>query len=220
MIDPDELAARVGAWRRVARTGDRRAAVALAVVPAASGVALLVEERAATLTAHPGQYALPGGRIDPGEDAVAAALRETREELGVDEDAWEVVGLLDDYVTHRGTVITPVVMRARRPVAPSPAPAEVQQLFTVPIAASPAPEYAAAAHQPYGVAGAVPALRITLDGLDLFAPTGAIVHQFLRLAVDGEIVRVDDFREPAFADGRRLPLAAAHQESTACSLPS
>jgi 8-oxo-dGTP pyrophosphatase MutT (NUDIX family) len=78
------------------------------VMGAAPGV--LLTKRTAHLNKHAGQVSFPGGRIDPGDvDATAAALREAREEIGLDPARVEVVGQLSDYVTGTGYRITPVI---------------------------------------------------------------------------------------------------------------
>src|SRR6185295_11499091 len=97
------IAARCAAFTR--RSDDepsgrlKRAAVAIALTEGdqADETALLLTLRAADLRAHGGQWALPGGRCDEGETPVVAALRELREELGLDIDDEHVLGLLDDY---------------------------------------------------------------------------------------------------------------------------
>jgi 8-oxo-dGTP pyrophosphatase MutT (NUDIX family) len=100
----------------------RKAAVlmlfgALDVVPAASGKPLapadldvLLLERAHTLDEHPGQVAFPGGRIDPGESPIEAALREAEEETGLDADGVEVLGAMPELALPRGNfLVTPVL---------------------------------------------------------------------------------------------------------------
>ena len=73
---------------------------------------MLLTRRAAGLRAHRGQWALPGGRCDEGETPVEAALRELHEELGLELGPDDVLGLLDDYPTRSGYLITPVVVWA------------------------------------------------------------------------------------------------------------
>src|SRR5437763_1049164 len=98
--------------RRRATDGRHAAAVAGAVIEHDGALGVPLTRRAARMRAHPGQWALPGGRIDDGEDAVAAAVREMEEELGVRVSGSCAIGLLDDYATRSGYVITPVVLWA------------------------------------------------------------------------------------------------------------
>src|SRR5215475_13337430 len=103
----------------------KRAAVAIALTGASSGAgetALLLTRRAAGLRAHRAQWALPGGRCDAGETQVEGALRELREELGLDLTSDAVLGLLDDYPTRSGYLITPVVVWAddNQAIKPNP----------------------------------------------------------------------------------------------------
>ena len=101
----------VAAFERCAVDGGRRAAVALCVldVDADGDARLLIGKRVAR-GRNPGQWALPGGKVEPGETAVAGALRELEEEAGV--AGGTVAGLLDDFVTDSGFCITPVVVLA------------------------------------------------------------------------------------------------------------
>ena len=87
----------------------KQAAVAVCVTEAAGTPSLLLTRRAAGLRSHPGQWALPGGRREAGESAVQAALRELAEEVGLHLGSEAVLGVLDDYVTRSGYVMTPVV---------------------------------------------------------------------------------------------------------------
>src|SRR5664279_1793827 len=105
----------------------KHAAVAIALVEAGdggNGTALLLTLRAAGLRAHRGQWALPGGRCDSGETAIDAALRELHEELGLEVTPGAVLGLLDDYPTRSGYLITPVVVWAGASSGLSPSPEE------------------------------------------------------------------------------------------------
>ncbi|MFI5329242.1 MAG: NUDIX hydrolase, partial [Candidatus Rokuibacteriota bacterium] len=105
----DRARANLAAFARQALPDDgrRRAAVAQVLLPDADGrPCFLITRRAATLRKHGGQWALPGGRIDAGETAERAALRELQEEVGLTLDESTVLGVLDDYGTRSGFIIT------------------------------------------------------------------------------------------------------------------
>lgn len=110
----------------------RRAAVLVPVVARAEGATVLLTRRADTLTSHSGQIAFPGGRLDPGETAVEAALREAWEEIGLAPDQVEVLGLSDAYESKTGFLITPVVGWIATPPTLSPSPDEVADVFETP----------------------------------------------------------------------------------------
>ncbi len=119
----------------IAPDGRRLAAVAVVLLADDEGRAcFLLTRRTATLRVHARQWALPGGRIDVGESAEGAALRELREEVGLVLDAGSVLGILDDYGTRSGFIITPVVVWAGEKVELAPNPAEVAHVYQVPLA--------------------------------------------------------------------------------------
>lgn len=95
---------------------------------------VILTQRTETLRKHAGQVAFPGGRIDPGEDAVAAALREAEEEVAMPRDRVEVVGLADRYRTGTGYSIVPVVGVVPPDLPLVPSEAEVASVFEVPLA--------------------------------------------------------------------------------------
>jgi 8-oxo-dGTP pyrophosphatase MutT (NUDIX family) len=113
--------------------GLKRAAVAIALTESESGggTTFLLTRRAATLRSHAAQWALPGGRCDEGETQAQAALRELHEELGVGLGESDVLGLLDDYPTRSGYLITPVVVWVGISADIVPNPAEVASVHRI-----------------------------------------------------------------------------------------
>src|SRR5690606_32949248 len=116
--------------------GRQRAAVALALVDDERGRSCVVlTRRALDMPRHPGQFALPGGRMDPGETPAQTARRELAEEVGVALGSDAVLGALDDFVTRSGWVITPVVLWGGPGVTLTPDPREVAAVYRVPLEA-------------------------------------------------------------------------------------
>ena len=110
------------------------AAVLLPLIEHARGLTLVFTERTDHLPDHPGQVAFPGGRTEPGDrDPAATALREAHEEVGLAPERVELAGHLGPYVTGTGFRITPVVGFVRPPVAFTPDPYEVAEVFEVPL---------------------------------------------------------------------------------------
>jgi len=94
---------------------------------------LLLTRRTSHLKKHAGQVSFPGGRIDPEDkDAVATALREAEEEVGLDPAQVEIVGRMDDYVTGTGYIITPVIGLLPPGLSFRPSPNEVEAIFEFP----------------------------------------------------------------------------------------
>jgi 8-oxo-dGTP pyrophosphatase MutT (NUDIX family) len=115
--------------------GLRPAAVLVPIVDRTEGLTVLLTQRHENLSAHAGQISLPGGQVEPVDtDAVAAALRETREEIGLSADRVQVIGRLDTYITGTGFEIVPVVALLAPPLALAPDPSEVTDVFEVPLA--------------------------------------------------------------------------------------
>ena len=171
------------------------AAVAVCVVVQHGAPALLITLRASTLRSHAGQWALPGGRQEPGESAEDAALRELREETGVALPAGDVLGLLDDYVTRSGYRITPVVVWGgpADPAMRGPE-SEVAGIHVIPLADFDVPPRLVRIPQ-----SAAPVIQLPLLGDYLHAPTAAIIYQFCQVALHGAMTRVAHFEQPVFA---------------------
>ena len=112
----------------------RIAAVLVGLVARADGVGVLLTQRTASLRDHAGQFAFPGGKMDPGDASPAAtALREAHEEIGLPPGAVEVLGYLGAYLSRTGFRIIPVVARITPPFELALNPAEVSQAFEVPL---------------------------------------------------------------------------------------
>jgi 8-oxo-dGTP pyrophosphatase MutT (NUDIX family) len=178
--------------------GLKRAAVAITLVGAedvSDGAAFLLTERAATLRSHSGQWALPGGRCDRGETPVESALRELDEEVSLKLDAGAVLGLLDDYPTRSGYLVTPVVLWAGAGVSLNPNPSEVAAVHRIAIAEIAREDVVDFVSIPESDRQVV---RVHIRGDRVHAPTAAIIYQF-REVLAGRATRVADLEQPVFA---------------------
>jgi len=176
-----------------------RAAVAATLVGDAEGSAcFLITRRSSRLRDHPGQWALPGGRVDPGESAEATARRELREELGLELPPSAVLGQLDDYATRSGFAITPVVFWGGTQPALAPNPAEVERAFVVPVAELDRPEIPELRSIPESDRPVL-SLPIPMLGTSIHAPTAAVLYQLREVAIHGRATRVAHYEQPVFA---------------------
>lgn len=184
--------------RRALPSGDRTAAaVALVVVPDEDGrAAVLLTLRAMGLRRHGGQWALPGGRLDPGETPEEGALRELEEEIGLTLSAEHVLGRLDDYPTRSGFAITPVVVWGDGTAPLRPDPREVAGIYHVPLEDLVDPQSLVLHSIPQSDR---PVLALSILDTLIYAPTAAILHQFAEVAVLGRETRVDQYEQPLFA---------------------
>jgi 8-oxo-dGTP pyrophosphatase MutT (NUDIX family) len=171
------------------------AAVAIALVDTDGGAGFVLTRRAARLRAHSGQWALPGGRRDAGETPQQAALRELHEEIGLALDPGDVLGVLDDYPTRSGYLITPVVVWVGQDARMQPNPDEVSSVHRIPLAIitdADAFEFVEIPESPRRV------VRFRLDAHRIHAPTAAVLYQF-REVIAGRDTRVADLEQPPFA---------------------
>lgn len=112
----------------------KKAAVLVPIVNRGDRPTILLTRRADHLSTHAGQVSFPGGRADKGDrDAVATALRETQEEIGIDAEAIDIVGRLDTYETVTGFRIVPVVGLVTPPFELYLQKSEVAEAFEVPL---------------------------------------------------------------------------------------
>lgn len=177
--------------------GLRAAAVALVLMPDPEGrPCFVLTRRASKLRDHPGQWAFPGGSVDPGETIEQAATRELSEEVGLELPPDAILGRLDDYPTRSGFVITPVVVWADTHVPLVPNPAEVARAYHVPLRALADERIPQLRRIPESER---PVISIPILGTDIHAPTAAVMYQLREVALLGRPTRVHHFEQPVWA---------------------
>ena len=175
----------------------KRAAVVIALTrsEADAGTSFLLTRRAAGLRSHSAQWALPGGRCDAGESQVQAALRELHEELGLELGEGDVLGLLDDYPTRSGYLITPVVVWVSTAAVIKPNPAEVASAHRIPLSDIEQDDAFSFTMIPESTRRVI---RFHFGALHIHAPTAALIYQF-REVLAGRTTRVAELEQPVFA---------------------
>jgi 8-oxo-dGTP pyrophosphatase MutT (NUDIX family) len=157
---------------------------------------VILTRRATAMRAHAGQWAFPGGRLEPGETAVDGALRELHEELGLELDGQALIGTLDDYPTRSGYVITPIVLWAGGQPEIEPDPGEVRSVHRVSFRELCRPDSPRFVSIPESDRLVV---QIPIGGDLIHAPTGAVLLQFRRVCLEGVSERVHEYEQPVFA---------------------
>ena len=176
----------------------RLAAVAIVISPHRKKPTFLLTRRALTMRRNAGNFALPGGNFERGEDAVAAALREAREELGVKLGRDAALGLLDDFRTLGGHRVTPVVFWSPDPLRLTLDPIEVHAVWRIALSDLDHP------HAPRRLpreGGGDPILQMYAGGKWINAPTAAWLYQFREVALHGRATRLDGIGQPEWTRG-------------------
>jgi 8-oxo-dGTP pyrophosphatase MutT (NUDIX family) len=158
--------------------------------------ALILTRRSPKMTNHPGQWALPGGRMDSGESPEQAALRELKEEVGLSLTPDRLLGCLDDYITRSGFLITPVVVWGGTGVVLEKNDKEVSSVHRIPcteLFRQDAPLLETME------GGTHPVLYMPVGDTWIAAPTAAMLLQFREVALLGQEVRVAHYEQPFFA---------------------
>ncbi|MEZ4280298.1 MAG: CoA pyrophosphatase [Myxococcota bacterium] len=175
----------------------RPAAVTLVLTPGEHGEAcFVITRRAPRLARHAHQWALPGGRLDAGETAIEAALRETEEEVGLRLSPSSVLGLLDDFPTRSGFCMTPIVAWAEAGQTPVGNPDEVERVHLVPLGELLKPEVPVLRQIPESDR---PVLSIPMLGTLIHSPTAAILYQLREVVLADRPTRVAHYEQPLFA---------------------
>ncbi|MCF8609698.1 CoA pyrophosphatase [Gordonia sp. HY285] len=175
--------------------GARAAAVMLVVAPRDGRRGVWLTRRPARMNRHAAQFALPGGRLDPGETHHEAGLRELHEEMGIVLGSETILGDLDDFATRSGYVMTPTVAWMDHEMDPDPNPDEVEHAYLIDLdeLADAQPQFEMIPESDR------PVMSLPLIGRRIHAPTAAVLFQFARVALRDEPVRVADYEQPVFA---------------------
>ena len=178
--------------------GLKHAAVVIALVCDDQGEgAYVLTRRTPRLNSHAGQFALPGGRIDEGETPIQGALRELREEVNLHLGEESVMGVLDDYQTQSGYLITPIVVWGGIGARMEANPDEVARIHRITFRELNRPGSPEFVDIPESER---PVIRLLMGDDDaLHAPSAAMVYQFREVGLHGRQTRVAHLGEPVWA---------------------
>ncbi|MBE1535703.1 NUDIX hydrolase [Actinomadura algeriensis] len=172
--------------------GMRRAGVVLCAL-VHDGVPSVILIKRADRGRNPGQWGLPGGRLEDGETPERAALRELREEVGLAAGTADVLGRLDDFPAASGFAITPIVVVLDDPGPLVPDPREVRSVHHTSLRRLAHDDTPRWVPQPDG--GNLLQMWLAPDWR-VHAPTGAMLWQFREVVLLGRQARVADFAQP------------------------
>ena len=172
----------------------RKASVGIIIVESQEGKAgFILTRRSKGLRNHSYQYALPGGRIDPGETREETVLREVREEIGISVSSNEILGCLDEYETRSGFSITPVVLWVEDLTTMVPEPNEVDEILIIDLEElfrNDSPRWVDIDESEKQV------LQLPIKNRLIHAPTAALLYQFKEVGIAGTLLRTDHVEEP------------------------
>ena len=175
----------------------RKASVGIIIVESQEGKAgFILTRRSKGLRNHSYQYALPGGRIAPGETREETVLREVREEIGISVSSNEILGCLDEYETRSGFSITPVVLWVEDLTTMVPEPNEVDEKLIIDLEElfrNDSPRWVDIDESEKQV------LQLPIKNRLIHAPTAALLYQFKEVGIAGNLLRTDHVEEPIWA---------------------
>lgn len=185
--------------QNIENDGLRDASVAIVVTDDPEGrPSILLTLRPVRMGRHSNQYALPGGKVDPGESLEDAAFRELHEELGLDLPRSALLGRLDDYPTRSGFRMSPFVLWAGEEAELKPEPSEVASVHYIPF------EELNSDAIPLFDDGETPDRPVLFSnfpalGTHMYSPTASIIYQFREVALRSQRTRVSHYDQPRFA---------------------